>query len=299
MRITQHYGLGTPVSFLDVHVERDNRLFVDPSAIRNNITDPLAQRAHQQLLDFFTELIRCRNSASPADTSKGRDLLLHFHEPNETRLGMSAVGVAGHGIADGLAAELWHELDVNPACQTAALTRVEDMKLFIRGVGDDLTSDLTTRVIYEVLVDFTHQMMALYPPLGVGATNVDAPVYDPTSTTWASQQFLLPAVAGQSLLLVPKSWVFWRMLMDPDVFYNRQATRTVQEEQTTTDAQGNPVAPSKAQIKANHPDKRELNSQKTADYKANGEDLVERHRQWVDANYYEPLSDGEIASRTD
>ena len=35
MRITEHYLIHADVPFLDVHLDHDNQLFLDPSAIRN------------------------------------------------------------------------------------------------------------------------------------------------------------------------------------------------------------------------------------------------------------------------
>lgn len=104
--MTQHYGIHGHVPFVDVHVDCDNRLFLDPSAIRNNVSDPLAQRAQRSLLTFFGEVLRCQRSSLPSERTKGLALLRRLHEPNETRLGMSAVGVAGHGFGDGLGADL-------------------------------------------------------------------------------------------------------------------------------------------------------------------------------------------------
>ena len=36
-RISGHYRLSGELPFVDLHVDRDNKLFLDPSAIRNSI----------------------------------------------------------------------------------------------------------------------------------------------------------------------------------------------------------------------------------------------------------------------
>lgn len=293
--VTDRYSISGPVPFLNVAVHQDNLLFLDPTAIRNS-PDPLAQRAHRNLTGFFSEVLRCRLSPSPADQAKGLDLLKHLHEPNQTRLGMSARGAAGHGLGVGLGAQLWHELDINPACRAAALTRVEDLRLFVDGVGNDLVSDLTTRIVFDVLVDFTAQMMVRFPSLAVGATTQNVPLWDPTSSSWRPTEVPLPYVAPHQLLLVPRGWVYWRTLLDPYAFYNRFGTQTVQQERTTRDQQGKLWRPRKAALKTEFGDVRRLNNQQASKYMADGIDLVAAYRDQVDEEY-EPLTDEQLQQR--
>lgn len=296
-RISSHYRLSGQLPFVNVHVDRDNKLFLDPSAIRNNRqVDPRARRAHELLRGFFREVLRRRASRDLPDQSAGLALLRHLHEPNETRLGMSAIGVAGHGFGEGLGDRLWEELLGNPACQVAALTRLEDLALFVDGVGDDLVSDLTTRVVFEVLVDFTGDMISRFPSLAVGATTEDLPVWDPRRMVWTTRLVKLPHVAGRQLLLVPKHWVYWRVLMSPIAFYNHFGTATVQQERTTFRG-GRRIAPSKRSLKEEFPDVKDLNRHQAAKYKLAGDDLVARYRELVDHNFV-PMDDAELARRT-
>lgn len=297
MRVTEKFNLPGDVPFLDVHVERDNRLFLDPSAIRNNQADPYAARAHNLLVEFFREVLRCRNSASQADQARGLGLLQNLHEPNETRLGMSATGVAGHAFADELAERLWDQLGASAACRAAAMTRLEDVKLFIEGVGEDLISDLTTRVTFEVLADFTTDMVAQYPSLGANLANVEANVFDPQALNWRTVTINLPDEQPHPLLLVPKHWARPWMLMNTEPFFNRYATNRLQTERETFDAEGRRYAPTKEQLRVEFPDKKALNDEQAAKYIAQDDDLVGKYRSWVDSEY-EELSDEEIHRRT-
>jgi hypothetical protein len=292
--VAQHYGLVGELPFLNVHLERDNRLFLDPSAIRNSSTVEAAA-ARQRLTGYFGEVVRCATSLDPADHFVGEALLQQLHEPNETRLGMSAGKVAGRGLGEGLSELLWEELRVNPACREAALRHLEDLPVFIKGVGPDLVSDLTTRVVFDVLVDFTQRMTIAYPSLAEDQTKVSGLVWDITSG-WTPQVFELPQVEGHPLLLVPKGWVFWRSVMDPEAFYNRHATRTVQEERTTLTADGRVDKPSKKALNAEFPDIKGLNNQQAVRYIRDGIDLVQRYRTEVDTEF-QPLSDTELDTR--
>lgn len=298
MRVTTRFGITGPVPFLNVHVERDNMLFLDPSAIRNS-THPLALRAQSQLQSYFGEVLRCRASVSPLDQVNGLAILQELHEPNETRLGLSVKGVQGHGWGDEMGERLWDELGGNAACRAASLTRIEDLALFIDKVGDDLISDMTTRVVFDVLADFTKQMMTRYPVLAGAVAQVSARAWDAATLSWIDTSVALPDVSPHPLVLVPKNWVFWRMLMDYGAFYNRFSTTTVQDERATYDQRtGRRLVPSKKQLNNEFSDRKGLNNRQAAKNMDNSRDLVAEYRAEVDSDY-EPLSDAEIESRTD
>ena len=162
--VTEHYGISGEVPFLDVHVDRDNLVFLDPSAIRNDHS-PRGRAAYGQLRTLFTEVVTAARSNDAADHARGRELLRHMHEPNETRMGMSQGGAHGKGFGNELSDNFWDELRANPACQNAVLERLEDTRVFLGHVGDDRISDMTTRIIFNVLAEFTQEMMDMYPAL--------------------------------------------------------------------------------------------------------------------------------------
>ncbi|MEX5268567.1 hypothetical protein [Kocuria sp. CPCC 204721] len=296
MRITEHYAIHDEVPFLDVHLEQDNQLFLDPSAIRNS-TEPRARQAQALLQAYFAEVLRLRQSPGRDDQARGRALLSGLREPNENRLGFSQGRIGGHAIGPGIADDLWDLLGNNPAAVDAALTRIEDIPLFIHHVGDDLISDLTTRVIYPVLAQFTNEMVQRYPSLGRHVSTEQIGVYRPQIQTWEEEFFTLPYVFDRQLLLIPKGWVFWRLLMDPDGFYNRFATTSVQQERQRIDANGRLWKPMKSALNDEFPDHKQLNTDRAALHRRNGRDLVAEYRVQVDEEF-EPLTEEELGRRT-
>jgi hypothetical protein len=293
--VTEQYGIGGEVPFLNVHVDRDNLIFLDPSAIRNDHS-PRGQAAYSQLRTLFTEVVTAARSNDAADHARGRELLQHMHEPNETRLGMSRGGAHGKGFGNELSDNFWDELRANPACQNAVLERLEDTRVFLGHVGDDRISDMTTRIIFNVLVEFTQEMMDVYPVLREGATTKQSDVWV-NGAGWQSQNFTLPYCAGKQLLLVPREWVFWRTLMEPVQFYNRFATQVVQDESASVDTRGKRRVKSKRAIKSDNPSVRPLNNAKAVEYKTEHDrDLVREYRGYVDINF-QPMSAEEAARR--
>ncbi|WP_155854526.1 hypothetical protein [Arthrobacter sp. MA-N2] len=190
---------------------------------------------------------------------------------------------------------LWDELQT-PVCRSAALSRLEDLALFVPGVGKDLTSDMTTRVIFAVLIEYTREMMKTYPSLAQGAISRTVSTWDPQALDWFEQDVLLPCADGKQLLLVPAEWTRGNLLMASRSFYNRKATETLQEEQTVERGEKK-LSPSKRFLKQQHPEVKKLNGSQTVIYlRDHNRNLVEEFRTDVDRNF-EAMSSEEAARR--
>ena len=101
--VTQYYSIIGDVPFEDVNVFDDNPWFVDPFKIRMGFgPKPFTDAANACTSSFFTEVVRAVVSGNAAHRRRGLDLLQHFEEPRETRLGLSESGFDGHGGADGV-----------------------------------------------------------------------------------------------------------------------------------------------------------------------------------------------------
>jgi hypothetical protein len=302
-KITVHYRISGPVDFLDVHVDRDNRLFIDPSRIRvAQKTDPLAGKAYGLLTSFFDEVLRCINSTNPADRRKGEAILQAFGEPHETRLGMSSVGVRGHGGSEGIGSSIWHELLNNQLCRVdvAVLKYIEDMPIFVSGVDADITSDVTTRIILPALAAFTNQMMAKHPEFSASphvTTTTAFPVWNSTTLRWESQRITLPGAAGKPLLLVPKAWAGPRLLMTYGQYYQLPLLGRIQDERAAYDpARKRIVKPYKKTLsrQPNLLRSRQTCTTQTVRAFQDGVDLVDRYRHQADERAV-PLTDEQLA----
>jgi hypothetical protein len=159
---------------------------------------------------------------------------------------------------------LWEALKV-PVCRSAALERIEDLAIFVDNVGKDLISDMTTRVTFGVLADFTAEMMELYPSLAQGATTEESKVWNVDIKAWEVKSLYLPHSHGKQLLLVPVEWTRANLLMAPSRLYNLKATGTLQDEQTNY-VDGKKLAPTKELLKKQHPYRKGLNGDQTIKY---------------------------------
>ncbi|UQB13325.1 hypothetical protein [Clavibacter nebraskensis] len=218
-QITADFGISAPVSFVDVHVERDNLLFIDPSAIRaaESAGSRYGRQASAELITFFDFILAKLRSPHAADHAVGEESLQHFHEIGNTRLGMSAAGTDGHGAAEKLGTVIWAELFSNPLCQqaVAVLKFVEDIPVFVDDIDKDITSDITARIVFDTLANFTQDMMRAHPELEakrpVAKLRTDR--WDTSRAAWVSTEVDLPEADGKPLLLVPKDFVNFKIEM--------------------------------------------------------------------------------------
>jgi hypothetical protein len=218
-RVSELFSLGYTqphLDFVDVAMETDTPVFIDPSALLLLDTD-----WGHECVALIQHFFGCVLAAIKAgDTKRAVSLLAELHEPNETRLGLSKAKPAGRALGSELAGRLRAALAGSEAVQSGLLTDLEDTILMIEGIGADLISDITTNVIRWQLVIYTQAISAY---LGIPMERVWAggPFWDPAAESWRRELVELPKAAGhRPLLLVPKAIVRLRMDYDPDEYYD-------------------------------------------------------------------------------
>lgn len=208
-RLSELLGVSDP-PFVDVRPAEDNRIYVDPSAIRASarLGRRYATEADRRLRSYFGFIADATQSEDRADHRHGERLLSRLGEPNETRLGMSRWGHRGKGMRSGKGHALWTSIRDKDICRASVVPRLEHVPLFVGGMGSDLMSDAVTQVVWPVLVDFTQHMRERYPSLASWPTVRSMHQYfDERSMDWASARFELPVQGARPLLLVPREFV--------------------------------------------------------------------------------------------
>ncbi len=235
--ITKYYGILGPVPFEDLNVEVDNKLFVDPHAIRLSGHQPFAGQAEERMASFFDALLHSITSPVGSTTYRiGEPMLQKFSEPKETRLGMARASSNGHGAAEILGSDIWTALttDLKALVEVAMLRQLEHLSMFVPGIDRDITSDITTRIIYDVLADFTATMVDQYPQFHMSGHRLarnNYQVWDPTTQGWSERSMELPTAYDKPLLLVPRGWARPRLLMSAGRFYDTSVLSYAQNEQ--------------------------------------------------------------------
>lgn len=291
--VTTHYGIKDPVQFLDVSIDRDTSMFVDPMAIRlADGPEPFRADAIRCMTTYFDKVTECvLNAHVPSKAAIGEQLLQQFKEPFETRLGYAADGYRGHGGAEDVGSWIWRVLttDANALVRVGILTKIEEIPLFVNDIAHDITSDLTTRIIFEPLVDYTATQLARHPEFTRGANQTayfSKQFWNPDTARWEYKQFELPIAGGQPLLLVPDAWARNSLLMNAGRFFDTTLLSHEQIRRAVVGHDGKLIKSRKDDLRADIERGRSTNIEVTLDaYHVDGTDLVTMHRDFIDERY--------------
>ncbi len=228
MRVSQYFNLGLgqgQVDFVDVPVDRDARLFLDPTAIRH-AAGPMRDECVFLLQSFFDEVI---GSIRGGDDVRARHLLVQLSEPSETRLGYAGRGSHGLGVGSGRAEHIWRALRDSEAVKTGLLQDLEDTALIIDGIDVDIVSDITTNIIRDPLIQYTQAMALTYSiPLQSGV--VSGPYWDGTAKRWQQELTELPMTKHGRVVLVPKLFVRREITYSASDYYTHYILTNLQDE---------------------------------------------------------------------
>lgn len=216
MRVSEYYNLNRTqagLDFVDVDIETDATIFVDPRAIRLQ-TGHWALECQALLQSFFSEIL---DSASTGNGKRVEELLGRLNEPNETHLGYSRGRSRGRGLGRVKATEVADAFSLSLAATTGLLEDLEDAALFIPGIERDIVSDIAINVLRGALIGYT-QSVADYHGIVV-EEQYTGPVWNPNSVEWQEGFESLPRAQGDKLILVPKSIVRHHLIFDKDKYY--------------------------------------------------------------------------------
>ncbi len=189
------------LDFVDVSLNTDNRLFIDPFALSQKV-DRWSSDAHHTVVTFFQSII---DEIRQGNEGRAKELLGHLREPNETRLGYSKQRSQGAGIGDEQAEDLFEALRESSAVKTGFINSLEESELMIEGISFDKISDLTTNIIRGELAAYTAEQCALHNI--VTHEVAMPPCFNTDSMDWQDKYLSLPVYRDRPILLVPKSIV--------------------------------------------------------------------------------------------
>lgn len=217
MRVSEFYKLGKTQAFLDfvdIPIDTDLPVFVDPSAIKA-LDTPWGNRLSSLLQSFFETVIQHIKSGQH---SKAKELLSSLRESNHFHLGYSQNKAQGRAFGPASADTVWGALTKSKAAITGLLKDLEDTVLLIPGIGTDMISDAVCNILREPLIEYTQQMCEYYGiPL---IPNVQSgPLWNATTREWTHKQTSLPITKEGIIILVPKIIVRMGLTYEADQYY--------------------------------------------------------------------------------
>ncbi len=230
---SEFFGIGKTqfeLDFVDVPVDGDILLFVDPFAIAQRV-DPWSQQCNRAIVSFFQHVV---DAIIRHDLESARQQLSFLREPNETRLGFSRGRPQGAGIGYGQSEQLLEALQESSAVRTGFISSLEEAEILIEGVGRDKISDLSTNIIRRHLAEYTKEQCKLHD---VATQSVPLkPYYSPEDGCWISDYFDLPIAERKPVLLVPKAIVRYDPAYDHQDYYNNFVVSYLQAEHMDANA---------------------------------------------------------------
>lgn len=226
--------------FVDVVVNDDNLLFIDPVLIEM-AEDEWCQEAKATVKSFFDEFYKAYREN---DVSKKKDLLSHAGEQNGTRLGYGR-GNNGKGNTVSGLLEIFAPLD-QLLQEISTMEKAEDLPLLLPDFAEDGLSDLLTNVLHDQFNRFTLRQMMKY-----GVESNASLLYwtwDRKESCWKEVERLSYCVNGQELLVVPKHIVRKNYLFSTSQYFNRIILERIREEGGYMD--GDKPIPKKDVVKA-------------------------------------------------
>lgn len=200
--VTTHFGItkGQIINFVDVTLEEDLEAFVCPFLIENNKAEKIVQNVYTRLVAFFTKLNR--DFIVPNDRKNALLFLSHLHEPNEYRLGYSGSN-KGKAVGGPKAENIFDSLKNNrfaKAGSTTITNEAHNILLLVKGIGQDIMSDVIVNVCRDIFADFTRDECTR---LGIKLNKSQIDFYDDKTATWTQREAMLPFYL-RDLILLPK-----------------------------------------------------------------------------------------------
>lgn len=184
--------------FVDVYLDGDNQIFIDPCLIEQS-DDPWCKRAATQINVYFDCFFKKLRDKTILESG----LLCHAGEQNATKLGYGN-GSNGKGKTS---TGLWNSVKELSKLvdDIQTINCAQDIPVMVEGLAEDCMSDWLTNILHELLNEFTCQQMLLWgcPPQGEKSIWT----FDTVNKTWIQVVKPVWYYKGKELLLVPKQIV--------------------------------------------------------------------------------------------
>lgn len=228
MKISEIFSINRTqyeLDFVDVDIDRDNHLYLDPFFISTRV-DPWSIDATRIVKSFFQYAI---DLILANEKKQARSLFIHLDEPNETCLGMSKDKPRGNGMGPYNSEQVFDSLIESKAVETGLIEDLEDTAIFIDGIAKDKVSDATTNIIRKSLLEYTEKQCELWNiPL---TPNVASGFYwDIDQKKWNQNHCRRLVINGKAYLLIPKQSVTFYKDFISQQYYQHYVLNFLQNE---------------------------------------------------------------------
>lgn len=225
-KVSEYFGLDKSqfeLDFVDVYVDGDKRLFLDPYALSKR-KDDWSIKASNEVVEFFQLVVSSINT----EPNLAKRMLNNLSEPNETHLGFSSDVSMGKGVSGKQAQDLYKKLSKSKAVQTGFVKDLSDCELMIEGIGNDKISDMTINIIRKHLIEYT-QEQCMYHNIPTQEMP-SGKIWNAEEKMWTNDYVQLPVANGKKIILIPKRIVVWSPFLSAGEYYNKDIMEYLQAE---------------------------------------------------------------------
>ena len=200
LTFSEHFNVQqSSVEYINIFLNSDLELFIDPYNIVNNLDKRIAKRIYFRSKAFLETLNQ--NFIIPNDRKNGLPFLSHLKEANEYCLGYSKSN-KGKGIGKSKAEVVFDSLHNNKFAKAGVTITNEahNVLLLVKGIGQDNMSDTLANVCRDIFAEFTYQQCLKYS-IPTSSTKIE--YFDAVTKKWTSKEVLLPFYK-KHIILVPK-----------------------------------------------------------------------------------------------
>lgn len=224
MRFSKYFNLNgysqKDFEFIDVRIDWDNRLFIDPTRIEAE-NDELAVECDQIILDFFNKVLDLYGNKK---VEEARSNLVYSGESNEIYLGYTDGFPQGTGNSEEELNEIFNFIHTKELISKGLIGRIEDLHVFIDNFGCDKMSDLIASLIKKELVEFTIQQCEKYNIKR--DFKLEKNFWNHRENKWDEFVDFVPTIKGIGnrdfpVVLVPKKFVVSSYLYDAEKYWEK------------------------------------------------------------------------------
>ena len=189
------------IEFVDVPVDTDVRLFIDPGLIESG-QDPFSRACAADMKAYFDSVFEC---CRREDYTELRRLFACCAEINHTHLGNSQNRPCGRGASEKILMDIFTAMIEQRLFEQGIILSPCDVYVLARNFDKDRMSDLLTNVLQHQLVRFTNHVC---DTMGVPQSRVSGGrFWDAEAQQWCIGSWRLPVVGINPIILVPKWFV--------------------------------------------------------------------------------------------
>lgn len=232
MKFSNYFNLNNfkqqDLEFLDIRVDWDNKLFIDPTRIEAE-KNSLSVECDRVIIDFFNTVL---DLYAESKIDEARANLVYSGESNEIFLGYTEGFPQGTGNSEEDLDDIFKYIDTKDLISKGLIGKIEDLQVFIDNFGCDKMSDLIASLVKHKLIEFTiNQCDKLNI---VRDYQITKRYWNRQTHKWDEITDFVPSVVGPGgidfpVVLVPKKYVVTNQLYDSEKYWEKVVSIRRQE----------------------------------------------------------------------